>query len=499
MIVATVEESRRIDELSQKVTPAELLMEAAGSAAAVYVRRALSKTNGRLAIVCGPGNNGGDGLVVARILASDFGAVSVSTYLVGPSAKRSTLFKVNLERLERSGAQTVDLADHPHALEDLKKADVIVDAIFGIGLGKDVASPYSEVIQAIDSSRAYVISLDTPSGLDADRGVVRGNAVKADETLTFGVAKRGFFVSEGPERVGKLRVLPIGFPARIATETASSQSLFGRKEAAPLLERLARKPSSNKARHGHALVLAGSPGTWGAGVLSAMAAFRVGAGYVTLASGEEPVGILGQHPEIMTAEAKSPKLWEKPKWTAAAVGPGLGTGTGTGTLELIEKLKDYEKVVLDADAITVIAQKKLWPLPSTWILTPHAGELSRITGRSAQEIEADRFAAAEEAAELLGCLVLLKGYRTVVSAQGKTTVVLSGNAALAKAGTGDTLTGFIVGLMAQGLEPREAALTGSYLHGLLADEWVSSGRDASSLVASDLADRLPKLLKRIHS
>ena len=498
MIVATVEESRRIDELSQELTPSELLMEAAGSAAATYVRRALSKTKGRLAVLCGPGNNGGDGLVVARILASDLGAESaVATYLVGPSAKRSPLFKANLERLERSGAATIDLADHPHAIDDLKNADVIVDSIFGIGLGKDVGSPYAEVISAINSSKAFVIALDTPSGLDADRGVVRAVAVEADETLTFGIAKRGFFVSEGPEKVGKLRVLPIGFPRDVVVETAATQSLFGRKEASPLLARLARKPSSNKARHGHALVLAGSPGTWGAGVLSAMAAFRIGAGYVTLASAQEPVGILGAHPEIMTAEALSPKLWEKPKWTAAAVGPGLGTGEET--LSLIEKLKGFEKVVLDADAITVIAQKKLWPLPPTWILTPHAGELSRITGRSAKEIEADRFTAAEEAAELLGCLVLLKGYRTVVSGHGKTTTVLSGNAALAKAGTGDTLTGFIAGLLAQGLEPREAALAGSYLHGLLADDWVASGRDASSLVASDLADRLPKLLKRIHS
>jgi NAD(P)H-hydrate epimerase len=221
---------------------------------------------------------------------------------------------------------------------------------------------------------------------------------------------------------------------------------------------------------------------------------------VTLASHDEPLEILKDVPEILTARADSEKLWSKRKWTAAAVGPGLGVNDKTEAI--IKKLMAIEEapVVADADAITVIAERKLYPLPKHWILTPHAGELSRLIGVPAKEIEQDRFRYVEEAQKKAGCIVLLKGFRTVIADSGvekKRSVILSGNSSLAKAGTGDVLTGLIAGLLAQKMTPWKAANCGAFIHGKLADEWLRAGGDRRSLQASDLREMLPTLLQRL--
>lgn len=506
MRLASRSECQEIDLRSQSEfgISGETLMEAAGVAAAIAIRQSYAseltraarrKDAATVAVVCGPGNNGGDGLVVARQLQST-GIRGVQIVIVGPREKRSTLFQLQLERCQKLGIGIFEFPSE-EATEALKEAALVVDAVFGIGIRGEVEEPYWGAILAINQTKAPVVSLDTPSGLDVDRGVTCGVAVKADQTLTFGIAKRGFFVGDGLSFTGRVKVLSIGFPHELVREVASQSKLYTEYTARRLLPR--RKSRTHKSNYGHSLILAGSRGMWGAGILATNAAYRMGSGYVTLASHEDPKELVSREPEVLTANANDERLWSAPRWTAAAIGPGLGVSDQTE--ELLRRLvaSGCPNVVVDADAITVAAKCGMFPLPSTWILTPHAGELSRILGVSAQEIEADRFHAAEKAAERTGCIVLLKGFRTVVAKGARTWVIGSGNSTLAKAGTGDVLAGMIVGLLAQGLKPVQAAATAAYVHGLIADEWVKSGRSRSSLIAKDLYEILPSLLARLES
>lgn len=269
--------------------------------------------------------------------------------------------------------------------------------------------------------------------------------------------------------------------------------LFTRKIARQLLPK--RDLTSNKTTFGNVAIAAGHAGFWGAGVLATEAAFRIGAGYVTWASTTPPMEELKNHPEVLTASLE--EIARNPKVQAYVVGPGLGVGGET--LTLIQKLlKRSEPVLLDADALTTIAQAKTAPLPYNWILTPHAGEMSRLLGVSAEEIERDRFAAVATAQKKYGCVVLLKGHHTLVANRKTCQIITSGNPALAKAGTGDVLSGFIGGLLAQGLSSIKAASLGAYIHGAIADEWVSEGHDVASLVASDLIRRLPEYLRKLR-
>lgn len=509
MRLATAAESRRLDELTQTKygVSGEALMEAAGALAAREIRQSFLpelSAGGVVCVVCGPGNNGGDGLVIARHLAADGQRVRVLA-VVPDADKRSPLYRVQFDRCLRAGLDCVEVGEAAMALAALQEVPsaIFVDAIFGTGLRGRVQTPFAEVIEALNSERRTVVSIDTPSGLDADRGIALagGACVRAKMTITIGLVKPGFLVSDGPSFTGRLRLLTIGFPEGARIESARSTFAFGERLALKSLPR--RQPASNKSRHGHALIIAGSPGMYGAGVLAATAAYRVGSGYVTLASHEEPREITGSHPEILTGVAMDERFWRAPKWSAVAIGPGLGSGGGM-THELLKRLiaRPGARVVVDADALFIAQANDLWPLPKDWILTPHAGELARILGVQASAIEDDRLHFAREAAKFTGCHVLLKGFRTVLASniegQARATVVLSGNAALAKAGTGDVLTGMIAGLLAQGLPPRRAALTGAYLHGLVADEWLRSGRSQSSLVASDVCEVLPALLKRLE-
>jgi NAD(P)H-hydrate epimerase len=512
MRLATVAESRRLDELTQTKygVSAEVLMEAAGGTAAREIVQSfipeLRDPAFTVKVVCGPGNNGADGLVIARHLSAD--GYSVRVVAVIPDASKcSQLFRKQFERCLLQGIDCVDAQTSTLAITSLNEvpSSLIVDALFGIGVRGQLGAPFAEVVEFLNNSVSVpIVSIDTPSGLDCDRGVASGGGacVRAKMTITFGLVKPGFLVADGPQFTGRLRRLAIGFPNVGCRESAVSTFAFTESLAVRSLPRW--RQTSNKSQHGHALILAGGPSMYGAGVLAATSAYRVGAGYVTLASHVEPTHIVAGTPEILTGRASDDRLWRDHRWTAAAIGPGLGI-EGEATYQLLMLLKSVSasRVVVDADAITVASQRKLWPLPTSWILTPHAGELARILGVSAKEVENDRFHFAREGAKLTGCHLLLKGFRTVLASTLESgvrcTVVLAGNGALAKAGTGDVLTGIVTGLLAQGLPPRRAALTGAYIHGRIADEWVRSGQAKASLVASDVSGVLPTLLERLRS
>jgi hydroxyethylthiazole kinase-like uncharacterized protein yjeF len=499
--LATATQSKRIDTRAQRdyELSDEVLMEAAGAESAREIEQSFIPelrsrlTIEALGIVCGPGNNGGDGLVVARHLRSS-GHRHVIIYLVAPAEKRTDLFKLQLKRAQLAGVEMVDIIRSPGAVEAIKKARLIVDAVFGIGIKGEVKAPYLAVINAINESKAPVVSLDVPSGLDVDRGLKCAVGVRATVTLTFGLAKPGFFVNDGPQHVGRLRVLPIGYAPELIKEEATTHFAFTDRMLRGALPK--RSSKTHKHDHGHALIFAGSPGMWGAGILAATSAYRMGAGFVTLASHTDPTEVLGQVPEILTDSASSDKLWAK-SWTAAGIGSGLGANDDT--YAILKRLMDVpgSQVVVDADAITVAAKRKMFPFPSDWILTPHAGELARVLGAKADAIEADRFSHALQASQVTGCHVLLKGFRTVVAKGDRAIVILAGNSALAKAGTGDVLTGMITGLLAQGVSPWRAAAAGAYIHGRMADEWVKAGNDKRSLNASDLREILPGLMSRL--
>ncbi len=499
MRLATVAQAQQIDEISQSVYElnGETLMEAAGALAAREIDLTFlpELTRGAVAVVAGPGNNGGDALVVARHLHSS-GYRDLLVFTIAPEAARSPLFLHQLKRCELAGIRIVDLTEIPERVEQIKSAELIVDGIFGIGLKKPVTEPYLSVIEAVNSSKAPKVSLDTPSGLNCGTGRVEGAAVRAALTITFGLAKPGFFVSEGPAHTGKLRVLPIGFPYEALRGISTTHFLFTERLARRYLP--ARKETANKSEHGHLLLIAGRPGYWGAGILAGSSAFRMGAGYVTWASYEPPYAVLKEIPEILTANVNDEKLWQS-KFTAVAIGPGLGVSKETAALiERLKGLKDIP-VVVDADAITTCVEHSLFPLPSHWVITPHAGELARILKVHAQDLERDRFQACFDAFAKAKCHVLLKGYRSLIAFEKRCMIIHAGNSALAKAGTGDVLTGMIGSLLAQGMDTTPATATAAYLHGRLADEWLRSGQDKSSLTASDLKAILPQIVSRLRS
>ena len=500
MRIATVEQSREIDRLAQTEynLTSEILMESAGSGAAREIEQAFfpELKRGLVGVVCGPGNNGGDGLVLARHLHSS-GHRDIAVFLAAPSKKRSELFKTQLDRVDRQGIRIIDVFENPEQLARLRSCSLIVDALFGIGLRAEIEESFARVIEMINSAKTTVVSLDVPSGLDCDRGTVTGIAIRASMTVTFGLAKAGFFVNEGPSRVGRLRVLPIGFPYESFRKIATTHFGFNEKLARRYLPK--RKDTTNKSDHGRLVVFAGRSGMWGAGLLSSVSAYRMGVGYVTLASFEDPSEVLKSSPEILTARVDDPRLWKPKSWNAVAIGPGLGVSQATA--DLITKLRQegVESVVVDADAITTCVDFNLFPLPKSWVMTPHAGELSRILKVDAKTIEKDRYAYALQASREAGCHVLLKGFRSVLAYQDRCMVIMSGNSALAKAGTGDVLTGMIAALLAQGVDPVQATSTAAYIHGRMADEWVRIGNDKRSLTPSDLRDQLPALMGRLSS
>ena len=474
----------------------ELLMESAGALSAreicSYIKEN-KKQHSSILILCGPGNNGGDGLVIARHLLSQ--GITVKVFC--SSSGDSVLLKKQKERLCHLGVLL-------HSMEDLGEIadqDIIVDALFGVGLNKNIEGFYAQLIQKINCKNNLVVSVDTPSGLNIDTGQIQGVAVKANLTLSFFFAKPGFYLMQGPDCAGHLKVLSIGTPRSVLDYT---HFLVDTKWVSSQLPR--RLSTDHKASQGHLLVLAGSEGFWGAGQLSALSAYRMGVGYVTWAvkeansveqSNKPQDPFLNKNvPELLTQTLSDPELLKNK--TAVAVGPGFGVDKKTKII--LEELKKTKlPVVVDADAFTVCIKEKLFPLPEYWVVTPHSGELARFFNTKGQEIDKDRCSYAIRASQEMGCLVLLKGFYSVLAWENKCWIIPKGHSALAKAGTGDVLTGFIGALMARSLDTFSAGVVAGFVHGCLAEEWTDSGKDVDSLIAQDLKEILPIVLQKIRS
>ena len=456
--------------------PGICLMERAGSAAFNRFKSCWPQAR-RLAILCGTGNNGGDGYVLARL--AYLAGYEVTVLQIGETSRLTGEARIAFEAMTRVGLQTQAFAE-----TQLSFADVVVDALLGTGLDREVSGKWREVIEAINRCRCPLFSLDIPSGLHADTGAVLGVAVRADITISFIGLKPGLFTGKGPDYCGQVYFDDLQVPSTLyqsVTTHVTRLDYEHLKTALPKRSRIAHKGS-----FGHVLVIGGESGMIGASRLAAEAAARVGAGKVSLATRSSHAALVNlTRPEIMsygveTSEELQPLLNQV---DVVAIGPGFGQATWAQTL--LAAVKTLKKpLVIDADALNLLAKQPFRPFDS--VLTPHPGEASRLLEMSTAEIQADRFAAVTLLQQRFGGVCVLKGAGTLVANPGEQiNLCTEGNPGMACGGMGDVLTGVIAGLLAQGLSTTEAANLGVCLHGKAGDRAAQDGGERG-LLPSDL-------------
>lgn len=528
MELVTREQMREMDRrtIEGGIVPGLTLMERAGRGILrSLLRRVASPRSIRIWILCGRGNNGGDGLVLARLLRErglwPRVLLGASEDAFGGDAA------VNLRRARESGLLLEPLGETElAAVARLDPSDLIVDAILGTGLRGPARGHAAATIEAIRGSRARVLAVDIPSGLEADPvdpAAEHGPVVRAEWTVTMAWPKLGFLFSPGRDHVGEVDVVDIGIPVEVSATVGAAATL---PEAPDWRSWLPRPEGrTHKGRWGKVLIVGGSPGLTGATILAARAALRTGAGLVRVGIPEPlnaalesalteamtiplPAGEDGQ----LLASSADRVLSGFGTWDALAVGPGIGRFPETERL-VLKLLGGWRgPLLVDADGLTALAK---WG-PDSWVprareirakgaagglvLTPHAGELSALTGRPARELLADPVARAAEWAQRWGVTLVFKGAPTVTaSPEGKVWVNPTGNSGLATGGSGDVLSGVITTLLGQGMDGPRAAALGSCLHGLAADLWVESGTGAQrSLIPGDVVERLPRAIQRIE-
>ena len=494
MKVATAEQMRQID-LSAQVDyqiPGVLLMERAAWAVLEEIQQLTGGLAGKhIFIFCGKGNNGGDGLALARLLA-EFEAVPSAVLMYEPEQYRG-LAGENLTRLRKFGIEPLLWGNVE--LAELKRADLIVDALLGTGACGAPSGIIATAIEVINGIPKPVIAIDLPSGIQANTGQVTGVAVKATRTITFGLPKLGLVTFPGANFTGELVVKGIGFPSQLLqNETIAVNCLTG-SEAAARIPR--REQTAHKGTTGHVLIIGGSPGMTGAPALSGLGAFRAGCGLVT--AGLRPGLTFPEKPfEVMMSWW--PELPAKlTNYSSIVFGPGLTT-QADGKLFLMDLLKQIKvPLVIDADGLNIVSLNKeiMQSFAQPVIFTPHPGEMSRLTGLSVSEIQADRLGIACRYAAEWGITIVLKGARTIIAGpNGHAYLNPTGNPGMATAGMGDILAGMIGGFIAQGLPVMEAGVISTYLHGLAGDLAASKSKSAG-MIASDLLGEIPAAMNRL--
>ena len=516
MKVVTVAQMRELERRAVQAGVSEdSLMETAGLAVARRITQLIDGIRGkRVLVLVGPGNNGGDGMVAARFLA-DWGAL-ITLYMTSPRRRDDKFEECRARRV-----RVVEAADDPEGWQLASYAplvDVVLDSALGLGGSRSLEGLLRSALEEmgrlrLQQPRLPFVALDVPTGLDADSGACDDACFPATVTLTLGAPKRGLYRFPGASRVGRVEVLPIGLPENLDEDI--SLELADAWGVAPLIP--ARTLDGHKGTFGSVLVLAGSRRFTGAPVLTAAAAYRAGAGLVTLAAPETASRLAGPQvpeqvhlplPETPTGHVSpdaAPAVREALDIASAlVVGPGLGNVESVHrlvqSLLLTEPSLDTP-VVVDADALNVLAESYLWwermTMPA--VLTPHPGEMSRLLARDPADVQEDRVETASEAAARWRQVVVLKGAHTVVAApDGRAAISPFANPALATAGTGDVLAGVIGSLLAQGLPPYEAAKLGVHVHAQ-AGERVSVRTGPSGLMASDLLLEIPLAMQALRS
>ncbi len=469
---------RELDRIAIKEIsiPGICLMERAGCAAFEVLKARWPKAR-RITVLCGTGNNGGDGYVLARL--AYLAGYGVTVLQIGDTAKLKGEARIAFEAMTAVGLLTQVFTD-----KKLSIVDVVVDALFGTGLDREVSGTWREVIEALNRCTCPILSVDIPSGLHADTGTVLGVAVRADVTVSFIGLKQGLFTGAGPDYCGSVYFDDLQVPSTIYKSVKNTVIRLDYEVLKTALVKRSR--IAHKGTFGHVLVIGGDSGMIGAVRLAAEAAARVGAGLVSVATRTAHAALISlTRPEIMshgvdTAEQLGPLL---NKANVIVIGPGLGQSIwARAMLEAIKKLQ--KPVVVDADALNLLA-KLPFRLPNS-VLTPHPGEAARLLEMSTAEIQADRFAAVRALQLRFGGVCVLKGAGSLVaSSDGQVGVCIAGNPGMACGGMGDLLTGVIAGLLAQGFSSTEAANLGVCLHGRAGDRAAREGGERG-LLPSDL-------------
>ena len=478
------------------------LMERAATVVTDAITRQWANDMG-VVVFAGPGNNGGDALAVARMLAVR--GYSVSVWLFNTTGRLSDDCKKNRDRLKdvkklKSFVQVTEEFDPPV----LDSSTLVVDGLFGSGLNKPLTGGFASLVKYVNASTAKVVSIDIPSGLmtESNEYNVRTNIIRADVTLTLQQPKLSFFFPENQQYIGNLKVLDIG----ISSEgiDATDAHFYVLEESDVRCRLLGRDVFAHKGTMGHALIIAGSRGMAGAAMLAAKACLRSGAGKVTVHTPKANVlplqiGVPEAILDIDFDESIFSQAVETERYKALGVGPGLGTNETTA-ITLIGQLRRAQcPVVIDADALNILANHKAWmqQIPAGAILTPHIGEFEKLEGVSTDSYE--RISKAMILAEHQQAYIVLKGhYTSIISPGGRVVFCPTGNAGMATAGSGDVLTGIITALLARGYKQGDACIVGTYLHGLAGDI-AAEQYGQESLIASDIISCLPMAFKKLTS
>ncbi len=541
MKVVSVKQMRRIESAADAGGISySTMMENAGRATAERVLEIIAgRENAQITVLVGPGNNGGDGLCAGRVIAQNSDAL-VRFYLLHKRPDDDP----HLSAVREMGLLVANMEDDQRyrVLHHMvASADVLLDALFGIGirlpLREDAARLLQNVRQAVNEAAApfdtpatstnpalppaypavrppYILAVDCPSGLDCDTGELDKHTLHADETITFIAAKPGLFTFPGAQAVGHLRIAPIAIPETLPELREQQRRVADAGSVRQMLPQ--RTGSAHKGSTGKVLVVGGSRHYFGAPTLAARAAYRAGAGLVEVAAPEAMIPTLAAGlPEPIwlplptdsaTPSAEHADLIHEKASAAQAVLIGPGWGQAGATLELftllLEKAREgFPPLVIDADGLNLLTRLENWHdrLPQNTILTPHPGEMARLSGTDTKHIQANRWQVANESAAAWGVVVVLKGAHTLIAAPaGEVTVLPFKTDALAKAGTGDVLGGIIAGLLAQGMAPYDAAVAGGYLHGLAGIAAARRTGSTRSVIAGDVSEALGGAFQQIE-
>ena len=515
MFVVTAEQMREMDRLTihEHGVPSLALMERAGActAEAILENFAGAAKNGVL-VVAGKGNNGGDGFVVARLLGKarvpcDVALLARRDELTPDAAHNCRAFEEGNGTIIEITSGRLDIFER-----ELAGKGLLVDAILGTGIRSAVRGFYAEVISLMNASGIPIIAVDIPSGLDSDRGAPLGVSIQAEMTVSLGYAKLGQVIYPGIDFVGDLVVADIGIHPSAEAKVAPATEIMTREEVAWLVPR--RQADTHKGHYGHLLVLAGSRGKTGAAVLACRAAMRAGAGLVTLAAPRSLNSIFATALiEAMTdplrengleeMEELTPQEWSRllERKNAMVFGPGIGMTDATRNI-LRWLLRNLDAPwVIDADGLNNLALDldRLKHAKTPPVLTPHPGEMARLTGLTTAAINEDRVGIAREFATTHRCYLLLKGARTVIATpKAKIFINPTGNPGMASGGMGDVLAGILGALLAQGLGPEDAMKLGVFVHGFVGDR-AAKQRGEIGLIASDVIDGFPAGLRALSA
>jgi len=505
MKVASVSEMREMDRaaVQQYGIPEEILMENAGHGAYTVLCKEFGDSGKKFVVLCGPGNNGGDGFVVARKIHADGGNVNV--LILGKKDKYHGAAGKNLDILRRMPVEIRTAASVEEIDRTGASADVLVDAVFGTGLSREVEGIYKEAIPWINASGKRVLSLDIPSGINGDTGRIMGVAVKADYTVTFGLPKAGNLLYPGFAHCGKLYLTHISFPPALY----GLDSLKLETNDPPGLP--PRDPTGHKGTFGNVLVIAGAATYFGAPYFAAMSFLKAGGGYCRLAAPRSMIPFLaGKASEVVfvpqeetgsgsISPANRDSLLElAARMDVIVLGPGMSLEADTQHLVRELAAAIDKPLVIDGDGITAICQdiSDLKKRKAETILTPHPGEMSRITGRSVSEILQDPITILQQTASDLNAYIVLKGAHSLIGYPDRRVFVnFTGNPGMGSAGSGDVLTGTIAAMFCLGLPAGDALRKGVFIHGLAAD-LAAEKMGEDGITARNILKYLPYALKK---